>query len=462
MGCRCAAAAGVLAVLGAGLASGQRGGVYRESRDHPAIRYTDGTRNDAVAALNRAVQSGAVALAFEPTTGYLRSVLDALDIPIESQVTVFSETSFQARWVTPESPRAIYFNDTVAVGWVRDADVLEIASLDATQGVGFYSLDQQPAERPELQRNEQCLACHLSWDTLGVPGLMTLNTLPLPDDPNAYAVGWVTDHRSPLEDRWGSWYVTGAPPSLRHLGNRTEPFEYIPGGGDPAPVLDTLEGVVDLDGYPTPYSDLVALMVLEHRNHMTNLLVRLGWQARVDDHAGAAGGRTAGGPSAPTVDEAAVEARRLSAVRGRGAAAAGHRQHVGLRRGVLVPGPLRRPGTRAPPARPRRPAAAVSVQPPRVRRRLRRPAGARPRRRVPPDVDGPVGGRDRAALRTAVPRRPHRRRGDPARHQAESARHLPGRDSLIAIAAHAAVRSIMEILRDTKPNLPDILQGEIR
>ena len=302
------AVAALLAALVGVSANGQRGGVFRESRDHPAIRYTDGARNDAVTALNEAVRSGDAELAFDPTSGYLRSLLDALDVPIESQVTVFSETSFQARWVTPESPRAIYFNDTVAVGWVPGADVLEIASLDPVQGVGFYSLDQQRADRPELRRNEQCLACHLSWDTLGVPGLMTLNTLPLPDDPNAYAVGWVTDHRSPLEDRWGSWYVTGAPPSLRHLGNRTEPFEYIPGGGDPAPVLETLEGVVDdPDGYPTPYSDLVALMVLEHRNHMTNLLVRLGWQARVDAHPAAAGRRPTGGPSAPTLEEAAVE-----------------------------------------------------------------------------------------------------------------------------------------------------------
>lgn len=302
----CAAAAGLLALLGAHTALGQRGGVFRESRDHPAVRYTDAPRHDAVTALNRALESGAVELEFEPASGYLRSVLDALDVPVESQVTVFSETSFQARWVTPERPRAIYFNDTVAVGWVRDADVLEIAALDPTQGVGFYALDQRPDGRPAARRDEQCLACHLSWDTLGVPGLMTLNTLPLPDDPNAYAVGWVTDHRSPLEDRWGSWYVTGAPPALRHLGNRTEPFEYVPGGGDPAPVLDTLEGVVDLDGYPTPYSDLVALLVLEHRNHMTNLLVRLGWQARVEDHAGA-GRRPARGGDGPILEDTAAE-----------------------------------------------------------------------------------------------------------------------------------------------------------
>ena len=304
----CLATGGLLAALSTTTMTGQRGGVFRESRDHPAIRYSDGPRNDAVAALNQAVQRGEIQLAFEPTTGYLRSVLDALDVPVESQVTVFSETSFQARWVNPENPRAIFFNDTVAVGWVRGADVLEVASLDPTQGVLFYSIDQQPSDRPEIRRNDQCLACHLSWDTLGIPGLMTLNTLPMPDDPNAYAVGWVTDHRSPLADRWGSWYVTGAPPSVSHFGNTTEPIEYVPTGSTtPAPVLDTLEGLFDLTGYPTPYSDIVAMLVLEHRNHMTNLLVRIGWQARIEDHPGTRPGR--GSPDDPDtqVEEAATE-----------------------------------------------------------------------------------------------------------------------------------------------------------
>lgn len=298
--------AAVVAVGNSALTA-QRGGVYRESRDHPAIRYSDGAPRDAVSVVSRALQAGDTQLVFDPTTGYLRSLLDALDVPVESQVTVFSETSFQARWVTPENPRAIFFNDTVAVGWVRGADVLEIASLDPTQGVLFYSLDQQPAERQTIERNEQCLACHLSWDTLGVPGLMTLNTLPLPDDPNAYAVGWVTDHRSLLADRWGSWYVTGAPPSLSHLGNRTEPFDYVPGGADPAPALDTLEGLFDLSGYPTPYSDIVALLVLDHRNHMTNLLVRMGWETRVADYPNAESPRPVPAETDTAIADIAIE-----------------------------------------------------------------------------------------------------------------------------------------------------------
>ena len=302
----CLAAVVSLAILATSTLIGQRRGVFLESRDHPAIRYSDGPRTDAVTALDQAVQAGDTQLVFEPTTGYLHAVLDALDIPIESQVTVFSETSFQARWVSPENPRAIYFNDTVAVGWVRGAEVLEVASLDPTQGVLFYSIDQQPAERPQIRRNDQCLACHLSWDTLGIPGLTTLSTLPMPDDPNAYAIGWVTDHRIPLSDRWGSWYVTGAPPSLRHLGNSTEPMESVPGpDADPAPALDTLEGLFDLNGYPTPYSDIVALLVLEHRTRMTNLLVRLGWEARVASYEGARAVQPPAGPAATRVQEAA-------------------------------------------------------------------------------------------------------------------------------------------------------------
>lgn len=303
----CLAAASLLLVLGATTLSGQRGGVFRESRDHPAIRYSDGPRTDAVTTLDRAVQAGEIQLAFEPTTGYLHSVLEALDVPIESQVTVFSETSFQAHRITPTNPRAIYFNDTVAVGWVRGGDVLEVASLDPTQGVLFYAIDQQPAERPQIQRNDQCLACHLSWDTLGVPGLLTFSTLPMPDDPNAYATGWVTDHRSPLEERWGSWYVTGAPASARHLGNTTEPIEYVPGASAPAPTLDTLDGLFDLTGYPTPYSDLVALLVLEHRTHMTNLLVRIGWEARVADYQPAPAGQPPVDRATTGIDDTAVE-----------------------------------------------------------------------------------------------------------------------------------------------------------
>ena len=50
--------------------------------------------------------------------------------------------------------------------------------------------------------------------------------------------------------------------------------------GKVPPDLASLEGVFDLDGYLTPHSDIAALMVLEHQAHMTNLIIRIGWETR--------------------------------------------------------------------------------------------------------------------------------------------------------------------------------------
>src|SRR4051794_10343626 len=56
------------------------------------IDYLAGTTTDLVSRLNEKLKSGAVVLREEPTHGYLRSVLDALGVPVESQVLVFSKT----------------------------------------------------------------------------------------------------------------------------------------------------------------------------------------------------------------------------------------------------------------------------------------------------------------------------------------------------------------------------------
>jgi hypothetical protein len=123
-------------------------------------------------------------------------VLDALKVPVDSQALVFSQTSFQGPKIHIDNPRAIYFSDTVAVGWVRGGDILEVAAQDPKQGVIFYALDQKEAATPQLTRNNECLACHLSWETLGVPGLTVQSVHPLPDD-ISYVNGFTTAHTSP-------------------------------------------------------------------------------------------------------------------------------------------------------------------------------------------------------------------------------------------------------------------------
>jgi hypothetical protein len=280
-------AAVLIAVAGLGGLSSrvlaQRGGVYSESRDHPAIKYSTQTTTDRVGGLAQKLEQGTATLAFDPESGYLRSVLDALAVPVESQVAVFAQTSSQASIINPRNPRALYFNDAVAVGWVRGAEQLELVAHDAAQGAIFYTLDQKPAERPRLKRDNSCLACHLTWDTLGVPGLLVLSVYSMPEDQYSYASGSVTDHRSTLAERWGGWYVTSRSAPPRHLGNVHAAAKGWPAAQrvQAKPAITSLEGLFDPRGFPSLHSDLTALLVLEHQAHMMNLITRIGWEARV-------------------------------------------------------------------------------------------------------------------------------------------------------------------------------------
>jgi hypothetical protein len=262
--------------------SAQRRDVFVASRDHAAIAYSNGPVSDPVAALNAKLESGAVSLAFDETSGYLRGVLDALGVPVSSQMMVFSHTSFQAPLLRIDNPRAVYFNDTVAVGFVRGGQILEVSAHDPAQGVIFYEVQQSSAVPPRFRRNNQCLACHLSWETLGVPGLMVQSVHPLPDE-NSYVNGYTTIHGSPLEQRWGGWWVTGNHGGARHMGNiPVMPAEKgLRKVANPTRPLDSLQGLIDLKGYLAPYSDVVALLVLAHQTHMTNLITRAGWEARL-------------------------------------------------------------------------------------------------------------------------------------------------------------------------------------
>ena len=269
------------------LVAAQRRDAFVLSRDHPAIRYSSGELDNAVERLNRRLASGDVRLTYDAGNGYLRSLLDALAIPVASQTLVFSKTSFQAELVTIHNPRAIFSNGSVFVGWVRGADVLEIAAADRRQGSIFYTLPQKPRGESDppltLSRQTDCLACHLSWDTRGVPGLMTTSMYPLPDDPNAYANGFSTVQGSPLEQRWGGWWVTGDTGGAQHLGNiPVMPAEKnFSRPRNPKAPLASVEGFFDLKGYPVATSDVVAQLVLAHETQLTNLIARAGWEARV-------------------------------------------------------------------------------------------------------------------------------------------------------------------------------------
>jgi hypothetical protein len=274
-------------------------GSYVFPADHEAIQYSKLAANDPVARLQARLAERRTKLEYHPDFGYLPSVLKQLGVPTSSQVLVFSKTSFQASRISPKNPRALYFSDEISVGFVRGGDVLEFAAADARQGVIFYTLDQENSGAPAFKRQDSCLQCHASGSTLGVPGLVVRSVYPERSGmPIFHAGSFVTDHRSPLDQRWGGWYVTGTHGEQRHLGNRV----FADASETKAPAADglnrkKLDGLIDTGSWLAPHSDIVALMVLEHQTRMQNLITRVGWEVRMASYQAEALNKALGEPA---------------------------------------------------------------------------------------------------------------------------------------------------------------------
>jgi hypothetical protein len=262
---------------------GQLPDTFFDETSAPAVAYAAEQPHDAIAQLNEKLAAGSTTLTYEAGNGYLRSVLSALDVPIESQLAVFSKTSAQARIISPVNPRTLFFNDRVVIGWPRGG-FIEAAALDPQLGAVFYNLNQHAAASPRFERGNGCLSCHTSVEaTLGIPGMLLRSEAARTDGlPMRQLGNEVVDHRLPLSKRWGGWYVTGRNVTVASRGNlmmRDETDEGLL--TTPKPIAaETLHGMFDLDGYLSPYSDIVALMVFDHQLHMMNLLARMSWEAR--------------------------------------------------------------------------------------------------------------------------------------------------------------------------------------
>jgi hypothetical protein len=269
------------------LALGAQEADYRGSYTVPltnsVLQYERQPSRNPVSLLQQRLDKGQARLEWEPKYGYLLSVLRELSVPASSQVLVFSKTSLQARRISPATPRAIYFNDDVYVGWVQNGEVMEISAADSELGGVFFSLRQQKSDKPRFERGDQCLQCHASAMTTGVPGHLVRSVY---TDPEGYPVtttnSFVTDHRSPFSERWGGWYVSGTYGAMRHMGNvlskdvkRPEAIDREAGAN-----LTDLSKLFDVKPYLTPHSDVAALMVLEHQTKVHNVIVRAGFEAR--------------------------------------------------------------------------------------------------------------------------------------------------------------------------------------
>jgi hypothetical protein len=242
------------------------------------ILYTTAPTHNVITRLQERLDRGEAKLTHDEHFGYLRSLLRELNVPESSQVLVFSKTSLQRQRIGPRTPRALYFDDDVYIGFCQHGDLVEISAPDPQLGTVFYSLDQTDATKPKFARqNDGCLICHASSANQGYPGHLVRSVYP---DSEGYPILTAGTHRidqsSPLNLRWGGWYVSGTSGHQNHLGN------LIVRGKQPVDADENRTGVnvADLsdrfkrERYLSPHSDIVALMVLEHQTEMHNLLAR--------------------------------------------------------------------------------------------------------------------------------------------------------------------------------------------
>jgi hypothetical protein len=272
--------------------------------EHPAIQYATRPARDRVAMLSQAIAQGSISLSYREPAGYLLSLLEALAISPESQLLVFSKTGLQRADTGPLSPRALYFNDSVVIGYIPGARFLEIAAHDPEQGVVFYTVDQMvtaagstQSPTPGITRGRNCLTCHVSGGTLDVPGMITRSNFVNANGEVIPQLGFhLVDHRTPLSQRWGGWFVTGtydAPPygGIGHMGSVSTTLHSA--RNDVAAIsnevlLRWMDRPGAAAGYPSQESDIAALMVFDHQMRAINLLTRLNWEARVAAYGGRA------------------------------------------------------------------------------------------------------------------------------------------------------------------------------
>ena len=251
------------------------------------IKYHEQTPDDPVARLQHRLAAGEAKLEFDERHGYLPALLAELKVPASSQALVFSKTSFQRAFISPENPRGIYFSDDVYIGYIPGAPAVEISAIDPKLGAVFYKLDNEKVRRPRFVRDQDCLRCHGAQRTLGVPGTF-VRSIGTDESGELETQSEVNDidHCTPLADRWGGWFVTGLSGPQTHRGNLIGGSAFKRHTKEPGYLgnLTELSQFFDPAKHLRGTSDIVALMVLEHQGKMHNYITRLGYETQLMVH----------------------------------------------------------------------------------------------------------------------------------------------------------------------------------
>jgi hypothetical protein len=259
---------------------------------HEAIQYYQTAPTDSISGIEALMATGELELQAGEDDGYLESLLDALDIGVSSQILVSSKTSLQLALISPDTPRAIYFNDDTYIGWVQGSPLIEVTTVDPNLGAVFYTLDQTAHDDIHFERDfDVCMQCHNPT----APGHVMTSTIPdATGQPLFHAGSFVTSDRSPLEERWGGWYVTGTHGNQLHMGNlilRDLPpsspginSKKVPVERERGANVTDLSSLFNADPYLTDTSDIVALMIMGHQVAVQNTMTKLNYAVRKSIH----------------------------------------------------------------------------------------------------------------------------------------------------------------------------------
>ena len=272
----------ILALMTASTVIGEfQGSTHLVELETEALKYSQEPTTGPVAGLIRKIEAGKVKLEWDTRWGWLPSFQKALGVEAASQTLVFSKTSLQREHIHPGNPRAIYFNDDVYLGYIPGSPLVEVSEVDPRLGGVFYVVEQKPTERPVIQRVDNCLECHASSRTMGVPGHLFRSVETDRQGVIDLSTGIEPiDDRTPLADRWGGWYVTGTHGAAQHRGNRLGD-EFVKAKAHPAlgGNKTRLDEYFEVAKYPAAGSDIAALMVLGHQVHLHNLIARVHYMA---------------------------------------------------------------------------------------------------------------------------------------------------------------------------------------
>ena len=235
--------------------------------DLAPLHYSTCKDTNTITRLQSAMDAHKLSLPGSTPNEILASLLKELNIPISSQMLIFSKTSLQRRLISPQNPRAVYYNRDFYVAYVPGGKI-EIIACDDPSGPMFYEFD--PAELParrKFARKPVCIACHANQNTMNVPGLLARSVFTDKlGNPLLSKGSFLTTPASPISERWGGWYVTGTHGKSRHMGNQWE--------HDPAPGqnITDLSPYFDTGKYLTTTSDILAMMLMEHQIQVYNTL----------------------------------------------------------------------------------------------------------------------------------------------------------------------------------------------